>query len=181
MSSQPSLSLADVPVPRIVEWIDKFILGFGRCVSWLSLALIASILLQVILRYAFDSGLVMLEELQWHLYAIIVMNAVSFGVTEDIHVRMDLLYQKHSDRTKVWINIFGLMFFLLPLTFVLFIKGVDMVQASYAVGESSVAPAGLPFRWLIKSLLPFSMALYALAAISRIIRSFAFLFRKEGN
>jgi TRAP-type mannitol/chloroaromatic compound transport system permease small subunit len=179
MLNQTSLSVDDIPMPRIVKLIDNFIIRIGNVISWLSLLLIAAIVLQVILRYVFSSGLVIIEELQWHLYAIIVMSAVSYGVTKDIHVRMDLLYQKYSDRTKAWIDIFGLALFLLPLSLVLCTQGVDLVQASYAVNEKSVAPDGLPWRWLIKSVLPFTMALYALAGVSRIIRSFVFLFRKE--
>ena len=65
--------------PKICVALDKLILGVGQTLSWLNVILIAIIILQVILRYVFGRGLVILEELQWHLYAVGIIVGLSFG------------------------------------------------------------------------------------------------------
>lgn len=181
MSSRAYSSPNKVKKLRIIELIDNFILGLGSGISWLSFALVCVILVQVILRYVFSSGLVVLEELQWYLYAIVVMNAVAYGVSDDIHISMDLFYQKFSIRTQIIINLFGLIFFALPISLIFFVKGIEYTQASFAVGESSPSPEGLPCLWLIKAVMPISMFLYSLAVTSRIVHLFTCLFKKSGE
>jgi TRAP-type mannitol/chloroaromatic compound transport system permease small subunit len=179
MPKAKPVSVDDAPTHRIIELIDHFILSSGRVISWLSLLLVAAIIIQVVLRYAFSSGLVALEELQWYLYAIVVMNAVAYGVTENIHVRMDLVYDSRSPKSKAWIDIAGLLLFALPLSLILCNHGFGFVADSFRVSEVSRAPEGLPWVWAIKAILPISMGLLALAVTSRLARNIIFVFRKE--
>lgn len=182
MQQQDSLNPGEnVKGPFIVEQIDKFILFIGKYLSLLSVLLVMVILTQVILRYGFSSGLVKLEELQWWLYSVLVMNAIAFDVAEDNHVRMDLFYNNFSDGTKNWINIISIVIFGLPISVLLAIKGVDLAQMAYAVKESSQAPEGFSNIWIIKSVLPITMILYAVAQVSRLIRLFIIVFRSREN
>ncbi|MDA7946921.1 MAG: TRAP transporter small permease subunit [Hyphomicrobiaceae bacterium] len=155
--------------------IDRFILGIGSILSWGAVILIAVIILQVVLRYGFRHGLVVLEEAQWHLYAIGVMFGLSFAQVKDSHIRVDILHMRLSERTQRIVEILGILFLLLPFCWVVFDNSLDFLADSWRVNESSDAPLGLCCRWGIKSVIPISIALLALAAISRLIHDFAAL------
>ncbi len=161
--------------------IDNFILKLGGGISWLSLLLVAVILVQVILRYLFSSGLVILEELQWYIYAVIVMNAIAYGVTDDIHIRMDLFYQRFSKRKRILVDLTGLVVFALPISLVFFLKGIEFTLASFSVGECSPSPEGLPCLWIIKAVMPISMFLYCLAIMSKIVHLLRSILKKDGK
>lgn len=150
--------------------IDRFILHLGRAAAWLNLLLVAVILLQVVLRYVFHNGQVALEELMWHLYATAFMLGLSYALVTDQHVRVDLLHERLSVRARAWVEVLGIVFLLLPFAWVVFDHSLDWLAASYRVNESSENPTGLPYRWLIKSLVPASFGLLLLAAISRLWR-----------
>ena len=113
---------------------------------------------------------------QWHLYAIVVMFGIPYGVVENSHIRMDLIYGGLSDRKKEWIEIFAQILFVMPFALILFLKGIDLVESAWRVNEGSASPGGLPWRWAIKSVLPTAMALYFLASVSRTVRAFYNLF-----
>ena len=165
--------------PRLSAFLDRLIRRIGAAVAWLNAALVLVILVQVVLRYVFGKGMVSLEELQWHIYAVCIMIGVSYGVTVDAHIRLDVLYRNFSPRRKEWVEILGILFLLMPLLVILFLHGLDFVHSSYLLNERSDSPLGLPYRWLIKSVIPLSMALLGLAALSRLVRAVAALCNKD--
>lgn len=150
--------------------INGFITRIGRTAAWLNLILVGVVITQVVLRYGFNRGLVPLEELMWHLYATAFMLAMSYALVRDAHVRVDLLYGQWSRRTQAWVEVVGLLFLLLPFCFVLFHQSLDWVASAYRLGEASQNPTGLPYRWLVKAVIPISFGLLLLAALSRLWR-----------
>lgn len=167
----PAVVLAD----RIDAVIRRMTLGIG----WCYVLLVLVIILQVVLRKGFSHGLIALEELQWHLYAIGVMFGLSLAQTSDAHIRVDLFHSGFRTRTKRIIEILGILLLLLPFITVIFIHSLDFVADSWRINESSSAPSGLPWRWLIKGAIPLSMALLALAVLSRLYREIVLLARGE--
>jgi TRAP-type mannitol/chloroaromatic compound transport system permease small subunit len=163
----------------VSDALDTFILRIGRFLSWANGILILVIVLQVILRYGFGHGLVILEELEWHLYSVAFMFGLSYAIVTNAHVRVDLLYNKFFKRTKEWVEICGTVFLLLPFIVVVIIYGVEFFNLSWIHNERSLAPMGLPWRWIIKGVIPLSFAMFALAAISRVIKAIIVLRRKE--
>lgn len=163
-------TLANQPRVALCDAIDAFVLRVGRVVMWANLLLVAIIILQVTLRYGFGSGHPMIEELQWHLYAIGVMFGLSFAQATDSHVRVDIVAMKLSENAIRRWEIFGILIFLLPFLWVVFYHSLDFVADSWRINERSDAPLGLPWRWAIKAVIPMSFALLGLAAISRLIR-----------
>ncbi|MBD3667476.1 MAG: TRAP transporter small permease subunit, partial [Kangiella sp.] len=95
------------------------------------------------------------------------------------HIRLDLLHRNFSPRKKEWVELLGHIFLVWPLIFVLFTHGLDFVETSYRVSERSDSPLGLPYRWAIKSVLPISMFLLAVASFSRVLRAFLFIVKKS--
>ena len=168
--------MSTLPHTRLSQAVDSFLQRLGRAAAWLWLALLTVIVLNVTLRYAFGQGRVELEELQWHLYALGFLLALSVGLTLDDHVRVDVLHARLPLRYRAWIEFYGILGLLLPfLLLVLFYSGPFLTE-SWRTGEISQAPGGLPFRWLIKGGLPLGFALLLLAALARLSRCCALLF-----
>jgi TRAP-type mannitol/chloroaromatic compound transport system permease small subunit len=130
-----------------------------------------NIVAQVFLRYVLGEGKIWLEELQWHFYAVLILGGLSYGLVTDTHVRLDVLHRKLSTTKKEYVDLFGMMFLVLPFFIVVFYHGLGFVATAWRVNESSPHPLGLPYWWIIKSLIPLTMLLVILAALSRIVRA----------
>ncbi len=156
--------------------IDRFIGAIGRGLSGIWLVLLGVIVVNVVLRYVLSEGRIELEELQWHLYSFGFLLGLSYAYQEDSHIRVDVLHERFSPRHKAWIELYGILLFLLPFITLILVYSLPFVASSFALGETSPSPGGLPYRWLIKSILPISFVLMLLAVISRLIRVWSFLF-----
>jgi len=167
---------AELPATRFSRAIDGALSRFGAAMSWLWLALMAVIVLNVAMKNLLGDGRVEFEEIQWHIYSALFMLGLSVTLAADDHVRVDLLYERFGLRTKAWVDLLGIIFLLLPFLTMLLWYGLPFVADSLATGERSSSPAGLPHRWLIKSMLVAGCALLALAAASRLHRAAALLF-----
>ena len=163
--------MRDLPgVAGVCDQVDGLIRGIGRWLAWVYLLLMAVILLQVVLRYGFGHGLVALEELQWHLYAIGVMFGVSYAQVLDAQVRVDPLRGRLSDNAKRWIEVLGILFLALPFVVVVQVHSMDFVADAWRTAERSAAPLGLPARWVIKAVIPVSFGLLGIALMIRLTR-----------
>jgi len=160
---------AEYRIP-IVEALNGAVRRVGHFFAWFNVLLIAVILLQVVLRYGFNSGLVYLEELIWHLYATAFMFGLSFAMVTDSHIRVDIVHMGMKKENQHRWEIFGILFLLLPFIVVVFIHSLEWVGYSYNVGESSANPTGLPYRWIVKSVIPLSFLMLFIATIARLIR-----------
>jgi len=166
----------DFPHTRLSRCLDGFIDWIGDTVSWLWLAVLGAIVINVIWRYALANNIGQLEELQWHIYSLIFLLGLSYCVTSNKHVRVDLLYDLFGLRVKAWVEFFGIVLFAAPFVWIVIRYGVPFVIASYEAGERSNQPSGLPYRFIVKSFLVFGFTLLAVALISRLTRVTALLF-----
>lgn len=166
------------PVP-LADSIDRLIQRIGMTVAWAYVALVMVIILQVVLRKGFSSGLIALEELQWHLYAVGVMFGLSYAQTTNSHIRVDLFYSHFRARTRYLIEIFGILILVMPFIAIVFLHSLDFVADAWRINEHSDAPSGLPWRWLIKGVIPVTFGLLALAMVSRLIRDTTLLLRGD--
>lgn len=166
------MSKEDIPQGsmKVSHTLDKIIKGIGHTMMWANGLLVLVIILNVVLRYGFGSGQVGLEELQWHLYSIGIMFGISYAVTLDSHIRVDIIHANLSKKWQQRWDLFGIFFLLLPFAIMVFHQSLDFVYESIRVNERSTAPTGLPFRWLIKMVIPTSFFLLILAVISRVIQ-----------
>ena len=165
-----------LPETEFSRRIDSWLVAVGRGTSWLWLMLLAIIVLNVVLRYAFGEGRIEFEEVQWHLYSTGFLLGLSYAYQTDSHIRVDVLHERLSPTTQAWIELYGIVLFLLPFIALVLIFAVPFVWASFQLAEVSQAPGGLPFRWLIKAALPVGFFLLALAVLSRLSRVWSFLF-----
>jgi TRAP-type mannitol/chloroaromatic compound transport system permease small subunit len=147
----------------------------------LSAGLVALIILQVILRYGFGRGVVIIEELQWHFYGVILIIAIPYTLVENKHIRLDVLHCRFSNRAKYFVDFFGILFLLIPMILVIFDNALNVLADSWRVNEMSDSPLGLCCRWAFKSFMVIGMGLFGLAAISRLIHMGALIIKgKDG-
>jgi TRAP-type mannitol/chloroaromatic compound transport system permease small subunit len=166
----------ELPHTTLSNGLDAVIDRLGVWFSWLWIVTVGVILYSVISRYVFAQGSVMLEEVQWHLAGAAWLVGLSYTLRHDDHVRVDVLHERFSHRTQTWIEFLGILLLLMPFLTIAFIECVPYALSSFEQGERSVAPNGLPARWILKSFLPVSLCLLAIAAVSRLMRTTALLF-----
>ena len=167
---------AKLPDTKLSQLIDGSLNRIGSFVSWFWLLLMAIIIINVIMKNVFGEGRIEFEEIQWHIYAAVFMLGLSYTFVADDHVRVDLLYEKFSLRTKAWVDLIGTLVFLIPLLAILLMHSIPFVEDAILTNERSSSPAGLGYRWIIKCALPLGLLLLLIASISRLSRVFALLF-----
>lgn len=165
------LKISDV-FGRIVEKI-------GQWAAWIAIALIVVILFDVVSRRFFAMGSSKLQELEWHFHAILFMFSLGIGYVHDTHVRIDIIRERLGRRTQCWIEIIGCILFLIPFSLVVIYYGAELTHRSWIKGEISSSATGLPFRWLIKSVIPIGMSVLLLGGISVLLRRIVMLFRPD--
>jgi TRAP-type mannitol/chloroaromatic compound transport system permease small subunit len=165
-----------LPETRVSAAIGNAFGKLARAVSWVWLALMLVIVLNVTMRYAFGLGRIEFEEIQWHLYAIGFLTGLATCMSEDNHIRVDVFHALHSLRVQAWIELYGLMLLFFPFVLMVLIFSFPFVEYSWSISEVSDAPGGLAYRWMIKSVLPFSMILLLLAGLRRLLRVSSYLF-----
>lgn len=149
------------PVARIIDWS-------GRAVSWLTLLMTLLTFGIVLLRYGFNLGWIWLQESVTYLHAVVFMVAAAWTFQTDDHVRVDIFYRERSDTYRAWVNLAGILLFLVPFSVFLFYIAWDYVAASWSMRETSREPGGLPLVWLLKGLLLLLPALLLLQAASTL-------------
>ncbi len=165
-----------LPVTAFSRNADRLIGWVGEAASLLWTVLVLVIVFQVVLRYVFGLGSIMLEETQWHLYAVGFMLGLSFTEMRERNVRIDVLAENFSQKTRLWIELFGITVFLLSFSLLVIWFAVPFVVTSWQLNEVSAAPGGLPYRWVLKSFLVTAFALLALSGMSRLTRVWVALF-----
>ena len=165
-----------LPHTRLSLAISQALQTMANAVSWVWLVLMATIVLNVTMRYAFGEGRVEFEEIQWHLYAVGFLLSLSACLDSDSHVRVDLFHERCSRRTQAWIELYGLLLLFFPFIAMVLIFTLPFIQYSFSISEVSDSPGGLPYRWVIKSFLAIGMALLLVAGFGRLLRVSAELF-----
>jgi len=151
----------------LVHNIEKQIISLGNFLSWLALFLVLIVCTSVFLRYALGISSLGFDELQWHIYSFGFMMGFSYCTSMQTHVRNDLLYNKFSKKTKLWIDLISHLIVLLPFIVVIIYHSWFFMVRAYVTSEGSIDPGGLPSRWIIKSVLLISFVLFGVATIAR--------------
>lgn len=162
---------SDSLVERIARSLDQFAVRVGQTAAWLALALVIVTFSVVVLRYGFDIGSIALQESILYLHASLFLLGAAYTLKMDGHVRVDIIYQRLSARGQALVNLLGALLLLLPVcTFLLWISW-DYVATAWSLHEGSPETGGLPFVYLLKTLIPLAAGLLILQAISQVLHS----------
>lgn len=156
---------------RAAVAIDALCSAFGRAAAWLQPLLVAVLAVNVALRYGLGRGSVELEELQWHLFAANFLLGLAWVQARDGHVRVDLLRSRLPPRGRAAVDLAGHVLLLLPFAAIATAHAWGFFARSFAQGERSPMPSGLPARWVIKGVLLAALGLLALQALASALRS----------
>ena len=156
---------------RLEKIFDRFSDLMGWIAGVLNLLMLVNVFYDAIMRYFFSTGSIALQEMEWHLFSIVFLFGIAYGLKEEGHVRVDVLYDQFSPRWKAIINIGGTVLFLLPLSILVIEGSVWYVHEAYSSGEVSGDPGGLPYRWLIKLVIPASFVFLVVSATGYVIRN----------
>ena len=156
-----------------MQLIDRAIKYLGYFTAFVLLLLVLLIVYDALARYIFSTGSVALQELEWHLFDVVILLGIAYALREDAHVRVDIFYASYSQKTKALLGVISSLFFVLPFSLLLVYIGVDFVAMSFVQNEASSDPGGLGYRFLVKSLLPLSFAFLVLQSIKEVQTNFA--------
>lgn len=158
---------ADASLPGVfVASVDRLVDRIGRAASWLTLAIIVLMALNVLLRYAFSIGSVWAQELEWHLLAPLVLFGMTYALNKGEHVRVDVFYARYSKRGQAAVDVVSAV--LAAAIAALMVRySIGYVGQSFGIGEISADPGGLTHRWLLKALIPIGFALFGLQAAAQ--------------
>jgi TRAP-type mannitol/chloroaromatic compound transport system permease small subunit len=138
--------------------IERFVDFVGAATSWVSLAIVALMATNVLLRYLFRTGSVWSQELEWHLLVPLILFGMSYALRHGEHVRVDILYARFPARRKLQVDLLSALLAAVISILVIWLS-LAYVQQSYVIDEGSPDPGGIPHRYLLKSLIPIGFAL----------------------
>ncbi|MEN8199115.1 MAG: TRAP transporter small permease subunit [Thermodesulfobacteriota bacterium] len=143
----------------------------GKVVAFLLLLMTLNVAWDVMMRYLFHNSSVGMQEMEWHLFAVIFLFGISVALKDEGHVRVDFLYDRMSRKNRALINILGTVFFLLPMALLILSGSFEFVNDAWVTQEISEDPGGLPYRWLIKGMIPLSFSFLFFSAIGYILQN----------
>jgi len=152
--------------------IDKTIKYLGAFTAFILILLVLLVVYDATARYFFSTGSIALQELEWHLFDVVILFGIAYTLKENAHVRVDIFYASYCDKTKALVNLISSLLFVLPFSILIIYIGIDFVSQSFIQNECSSNPGGLEYRFLVKALLPLSFVFLSLVAIKDSITNF---------
>lgn len=162
------------PLLKLSSLIDRASHFVGKSIIWLILAATVISTLNALARKLFNLGSNAFLEIQWYLFAAVFMLGAGHAFMQNAHVRIDVLANKLSHRSRILIDIGGIIIFLLPLCYLVITLSWPVVVNAYVSGEVSSNSGGL-IRWPVFALVPAGFLLLALQGISELIKRVGYL------
>nr|WP_321266144.1 TRAP transporter small permease subunit [uncultured Sulfurimonas sp.] len=156
---------------KLENLFNKFadILGFITGVAMV--LMIMNVFYDVITRYVFRVNSIAMQEMEWHLFSVVILLGIAFTLKEDGHVRVDIIYDKLSYRKKALINMLGVVMAILPISLLVGLSSIENATEAYISMEQSGNPGGLQYRWIVKSLIPLSFLMLIITSIGFFIKN----------
>jgi TRAP-type mannitol/chloroaromatic compound transport system permease small subunit len=187
MTETKELGLNNMPsqlfifIKYIIQIINAISEWTGRLIAWLILLMVLIIVYHASMAALFSIGSVALQELQWHLFALVFLLGAAYTLKHDDHVRVDIIYQGHwmNEQRRAWVNFLGGLFFLVPFCLLIISASWQFVSDAYIHQEGSPDPGGLPYRFLLKAAIPAGFALLMLQGIANSLNSLLYLLKYQ--
>lgn len=155
--------------------IDRLSNATGKVIAWLTLLMVIVTCIIVVLRYVFDAGLIWMQESVIWMHGTVFMIGAAYTLLHEDHVRVDVFYRAMSERRRAWVDLIGVVVFLLPLCMLLAVRSYDFAAFSWSINEASRESGGLPYPLvsILKSVLVVMPIAVGLQGISLLLRSVA--------
>jgi TRAP-type mannitol/chloroaromatic compound transport system permease small subunit len=155
---------------RFLEGIETWVARSGRFFSWLVLVIVVLMATNVLLRYSMSLGSVWAQELEWHLLVPLILLVMSWGIQSGESPRIDVLYADYPARRKLQVDLFSEILTMAVALMVAWLS-VGYVMQSFSILEGSPDPGGIPYRWVIKALIPIGFAMLFMQALAAFFRT----------
>lgn len=159
---QPLLTKIAVRIEGLIDFT-------GKATSYVALAIVGLIAVNVFLRYTMSVGSVWAQELEWHLLAALILFGMSYALLRGDNVRVDLFYGNYSPKSKYRVDILSAVLTIIVALLFIYLSFFYVMQ-SYSIGEMSPDPGGIPYRWIVKGLIPIGFILLALQGLAELCR-----------
>ncbi len=126
--TNPDTGHSSTPLIHRIDRLNGFV---GRATAWLTFLLVVVTVTDVTLRYVFSVSLVVIQELEWHLFAVIFLMAAGYTHLKGGHVRVDIVYSRLSARKQAWVNLIFTLLFLFPTCFLVIEASLPFVIHSW--------------------------------------------------
>ncbi len=166
---------------KISQFIDALNEKTGLFAAWLTTFMVITVVYDVIMRYGFKKGNIAVQEMEWHIFAVVFLIGAAYSLKKDAHVRVDIFYTKFSPKKKAWIDLLGTFIFLIPFSIMVIYSTRNFIDSSWAVRETSPDPGGLPCRYILKAMIPAGFFLLILQGISQAIKNLLVILGKESE
>nr|VFK29911.1 MAG: TRAP-type mannitol/chloroaromatic compound transport system, small permease component [Candidatus Kentron sp. MB]VFK74992.1 MAG: TRAP-type mannitol/chloroaromatic compound transport system, small permease component [Candidatus Kentron sp. MB] len=150
---------------------DRFSDGIGVFSAILLVPLVANVFYDVVMRYLFNDVSIGMQELEWHLYSMIFLFGIPYTLKADGHVRVDVVYERLHPKSRALIDMLGTVIFIWPFCFLIAFYGAGFALSAYEINEMSGDPGGLPYRWIIKSMIFLSFFCLLISSIGFFLRA----------
>lgn len=150
--------------------LDVIVDVVGRIAAWTGFALVVVMASNVLLRYAFNTGSVAMQELEWHLMAPLVLLCIGYTLKHEGHLRVDVFYSSFSPRLQQIVDLVSILI-ALALCVLIVKLSIPWVMQSYRIGETSPDPGGLPHRFILKSMIPAGFVILGIQSFAEFLRA----------
>ncbi|HMW16759.1 MAG TPA: TRAP transporter small permease subunit [Accumulibacter sp.] len=156
------------------KWIDALTERVGKSIIWLVLLVTLIAAGNALMRYTVNYSSNAFLEIQWYLFSTIFLFGAGYTLMRNEHVRIDLIAGRLSRRAQTWIDIFGILFFLLPMAVTVMYLSWPIFVLAWQNNEQSSNAGGLPL-WPVRLVVPIGFFLLVIQAISELIKRIGFL------
>jgi len=156
----------------LARLLDSISAAVGKYACWLALVMVLIQFALVLARYVFGVGAAAMQESVVYSFAFLFMMGAADTLRRGGHVRIDIFYDKLSGKGKATIDLLGSLFLLIPVCLVILVISWPYVAGSWMIAEGSRESSGIPFLFLLKSLLlvfPIAMILQGLSTIIKSV------------
>lgn len=143
----------------------------GRLTAWLTLLMVLVQVTVVVLRYGFNIGSIATQESITYMHALVFLLGAAYTLKHQAHVRVDIVYQRLSERGQALVDLLGTLLLLMPTALFILISSWDYVMAAWRIHEGSPEAGGLPLVWLLKAAIPVAFVLLILQGVSEVLKS----------
>jgi len=164
---------------KIIKVLDKLMDLIGGVAAIAMILMLLNVFYDVLMRYFFKNSSIGMQEMEWHLFAVVFLFGMAYALKEDGHVRVDMFYETMSPKKQALINMIGAFVFIVPFALIIINSSYAFALDAYELGEISGDPGGLTDRWIVKGAIATSFVFLLLSTISFVLKNGAVLFDSQ--